>query len=853
MKNSRKLFLAITISALLSNCTNGGLTKTEEPVPDTSADQFSVGVKETDDAKLITISKNSLDNEFLLQSSITIQKGYGAHVSNPTSQGMKSRIVTFKENGDELLMFEAAEGMQPGDELDAHILLASFPIKEKTDSSIAFDFNEGMKNVIIDWDWYVSDFFGNVIWPDVAVKVENSYLRSAEAKTDAVSMTQDLSVSDYGYLVPIEVVYYLTPYKNNPNYTSARAPDFKYLGYFEANPVVQKDFGTPITYITKWDISKPVTYYLSTAIPEEYRNAVREGVLYWNKIFGKDILNAEMAPDGMTAPDFEHNIIQWHTDNYTGAYADAQVDPRTGEILHSQIFISSSFVEWAKANKIARLDRKLSKTFLTARQFGEAGLCSLSIADMFERTYLYSDTIKTLPQERIDAAVNDLLRLVTAHEVGHTLGLRHNFAASTVNEWNGATEDVIIRNYLKTGKISANALPPINSVMEYPSFQDDIITGAMINMEDAGLPSHDVYAINWGYFDSAKNPEYTGEAFCTDSQVGEFADCNRYDSGAHMVERTKYDVLQSLQKIPWFLSELYLYSKIALDTEDRDEIDTSTPSARYLVSSVINLMDKLTSLLMDDYQLLSIVRDFPDYTEADEEELDKRTMEWLNSEIASSDGIEKVMQIINPEEFQKTVQDFFEDFKSIINSKEYRHVALPDGGEVQFSGEELKYMLKRARELFPEVVEQLADGITRTLLNGKFKLIEETEKLEGVIAAWGGYVVTSGNGLDFDYSIDTRRNAISLLKSRGPLPDWLASYIQPIADELRRHLEEGFGMSLDEIDLEKIDRREREKIASELELYRALAGSGTGRPVEPLTEPIKEENSTALGWLKKLL
>src|SRR3989338_3882420 len=112
MKNSRKLFLAITISALLSNCTNGGLTKTEEPVPDTSADQFSVGVKETDDAKLITISKNSLDNEFLLQSSITIQKGYGAHVSNPTSQGMKSRIVTFKENGDELLMFEAAEGMK---------------------------------------------------------------------------------------------------------------------------------------------------------------------------------------------------------------------------------------------------------------------------------------------------------------------------------------------------------------------------------------------------------------------------------------------------------------------------------------------------------------------------------------------------------------------------------------------------------------------------------------------------------------------------------------------------------------------------------------------------------------------
>src|SRR5208283_4961321 len=78
--------------------------------------------------------------------------------------------------------------------------------------------------------------------------------------------------------------------------------------------------------------------------PPDYVEAVKDGILYWNRAFGKDLIQANRAPEGVTAPDAKLNIIQWVPwDNAGFAYADVLLDPLTGESAHGQAYITSVF------------------------------------------------------------------------------------------------------------------------------------------------------------------------------------------------------------------------------------------------------------------------------------------------------------------------------------------------------------------------------------------------------------------------------------------------------------------------------------------------------------------------------
>lgn len=929
----RWLVVLATLS-FLAGCAGGG--GGGEPLPSESPPISG----DAEDSNLLTIQKGALGEEFLLQSSIAVQQGYGSHATNPTSSALKSRIVVFEEQGDELLLLETSHGYQPGDELPAHKLITAFPIVERDGENVVFDFNKGMATVLLSWDWYGSDY-GSAVWPDVAFSIDNSYLREVTAEPEAITAIQTLSMRYSIYftplLLPVEITYYITPYKENPNYTPVESPGFDYLGFFEANPLIQEDFGDAFTYITRWDISKPVTYYVSPAFPEEYRDAVREGVLYWNKVFGKEVMRAEIAPEEVTAPDFEHNIIQWHTDhNAPYAYADAQMDPRTGEILHAQIFIPSVFTEWYRAYGIAEYDRKLGEEegtekggaeggvakddvrdyFLSARQLEESRLCQLTLDDLLDGIYMQRDVVNALPPERIESLTIDLLRRVVAHEVGHTLGLRHNFAASTVNEWGAEEEEDIVRRYFREGVLPGDIVPPANSVMDYHSYADKIIIGALIGREEAQPLPYDSYAMQWGYFGADQDPVYEGHPFCTDSQVWYFEDCALFDAGAHLMERRAYETRHSFEKIPWLLSEAYLAAKANYNPRYRRPVAESTPSAWYLSASVIGPWYDLIELFIHEPRLLSIYREHPDYTDIDSEDVKAEAMDWLNFEIAYAGGIDKVLQLIDPEVFQKVVRGFPAEFKKIITSEELKAVPLSEGGSISFSEEEIDYMLKRADKLFPEVDEALASGITSSLaligsnygdmdymiehvgdifpgadggldlesivrlwIFSDLKLLDSIEGVEAILARWAEYVITTtpslrhsapepteeGGGeespaiarLDFRYSIGTRRKAAGLLIGGGPLPEWLDVYIPPVADKLREQLETAFGMPIENINLKNFPRRDRQRIAEELGVYYMLAGSGViPIPYEDMEEPgqqREDDSGEALGWMQKLL
>ena len=833
----------------------------------------------------LAIHKSALGGEFLLQASFSEQQSYGGHVSNPTSSGLKSRIVVFQEYGEELLMLDAGGEFHPGDELTSHILITSFPVKEQDGDTIVFNFNKGMSNFVAAWDWYGSDFSGQVLYPDMVLSVKDSYIRGVDASSEAITVKQTMSVGYGLYLLPMELTYYITRYRENSNFVPVISPGFDYVGFFEANPLVQDDFGIPYNYISRWDVSGPITYYLSQDVPEEYRDSICQGVLYWNKIFGSDVLKCEIAPEGITAPDFKHNIIQWHTDHFTGAYADAQLDPRTGEILHSQVFLSSGLVA-AQHSITGRIDRKLQdykkffkdkisedpeepsaddQTYLSAKEFKESRWCELSLTDVFNKFYLHRDAMQDLAPGRLESITQDLLTWLAAHEVGHTMGLRHNFAASSVNEWSGAEEEEIFKSYMREGVLPDGITAPHNSVMEYPNLYTDVIAGALIKKGQVSGFSYDHYAIQWAYFGDGSDPVYQGNPYCPDSQIGRYADCEPYDSGRHLVERRAFEARRSLETVPHLLAEIYLDAKASINPMWRQSVTGSTPPAWYLAGSVVWPWSRVLTLFTEEIRLVDFYRQYPDLIDADRGAIDERMLTWLDSEISEAGGIEEVLKLINPAYFRATAENFATQFEQLINSDAYQNVPLFEGGSAGFTSDEISFMRMRAGDIFPAVEDELAYAISLVLQIGRFKLIDEIEKVEEALTQWGGFIITSGSGLDFRYSFGTRVTALSLLVSGGPLPDWMSVYIPAIAGRLRENLEAGFGRPLEEIDIRSYPREDQQHLSDELAIYYILASRGVGSNFNgPAEEPGAEEPADegggeelggegAVSWLQKLL
>lgn len=848
----RIIWVLLVASAFLgtAGCNGNGGTRVDDgiPMPDESPGISS----EEGGGNNLVISKNSLGQEFLFQTLISHEKDYGSVVWNPTSKGMKSRIVTFERHDGELLMIESANGQKPGDELESTILLTTFPIIREDGDKIVFDFNDGMRFYISSWDWYVSDHLGMAIKPEPVYFVESSFVKSVETVGDAVTIIQVMSTIVGNALMPVEATYYLRKYRPNPSFAPVQSPGFDCLGYFETNPIVQKDFGNTFNYITKWDISKPVTYYLSQDIPEEYREAVKEGVLYWNKAFGDEVLKVEMAPDGVKAPNFKHNIIQWHTAHYSGAaYADVQVDPRTGEILHAQVFISSGQIAWAARSYLEYINRRLSDSSDSEEDFSSGFSPEVFVNDF----YYHSDVVRSLTNERMNAIVADMLRWVAAHEVGHTLGLRHNFAASTVSGWSGEEEDKILRDYLREGLLPSDGNIPMNSVMEYPSTAARIIAGAMIKLEEMPALPHDEYAIKWGYLGSGEKPVYKHHPFCTDSHVGLYTDCQKYDSGAHMIERSSHRARQSLEKIPWLLSEIYLESKNHFDKMKRKPIEESTPGAKELASTVAFEWMNLLTLLSENLRLKSVLDKYSDLIESDFKLVDEETLRWLEYEISYAGGIDRIFKLIDPDYYLRTVDGFTEKFREVISSEGYKNARLPDGGTVSFSEDEIDYMIRRASELFPAVDENIVDFINMVIARTNLKVVSASEAEEERIARWIEYVITAWRNIDFRYSAEVRGKAVDLLGVGGPLPGWMKSYAPAMVEKVRVRLEEKYGMPVGEINVANFPRRKQDVVSKDLQIYYRLLNIVGDMPIPgPVMPPVERPagNGDALRWMRLL-
>jgi hypothetical protein len=233
--------------------------------------------------------------------------------------------------------------------------------------------------------------------------------------------------------------------------------------------ITYMDFATPIEeQVTKRFISrhrlqkkdptarvseavKPIVYYVDRGAPEPVRSALLEGARWWNQAFEaigyKDAFRVELMPADVDPMDVRYNVIQWvHRSTRGWSYGNSLVDPRTGEIIQGRVSLGS----------------------LRDRQ-------DFLIAEGLLAPYDKTNTASPKLMEMVLAR----LRQLAAHEVGHTLGLQHNYAASPVNR---------------------------SSVMDYPAPRAKLGADGVPELSDAyakGIGEWDKVAIAYGYQDFA--------------------------------------------------------------------------------------------------------------------------------------------------------------------------------------------------------------------------------------------------------------------------------------------------------------------------------------------------------------
>ena len=190
---------------------------------------------------------------------------------------------------------------------------------------------------------------------------------------------------------------------------------------------------------------KPITFWIDRTVPLKYRPAVIAGVLEWNKAFAaigfKEALRVEVQADDadFDTLDFGRASIRWLTNSRVafGGLGQRHVDPRSGEILHAGISIESLDSRNVRAVRTQILSPALAAfdPATAAAAHGAPGHeCSFADAAAEQLAYALElmDTRGEIDPASPEAQrfVEDYVKQVTVHEVGHALGLRHNFRAS---------------------------------------------------------------------------------------------------------------------------------------------------------------------------------------------------------------------------------------------------------------------------------------------------------------------------------------------------------------------------------------------------------------------------------------
>ncbi len=223
---------------------------------------------------------------------------------------------------------------------------------------------------------------------------------------------------------------------------------------------------------------KPIVYYVDNGAPKAIQNALIEGASWWNQAYEaagfRNAFQVKVLPPDADPLDVRYNVINWvHRSTRGWSIGDSIVDPRTGEIIKGVVTLDSQ-----RARQDFLIGSGLAPQYAASNL--PNGACDFALLPDVD--YLMNAASET----EVDAMLLARIRQLSAHEVGHTLGLAHNFAASSYGR---------------------------GSVMDYPAPMIEIKNGKLdfSNAYAIGIGSYDKYAIRYAYTQFPSGANETGE------------------------------------------------------------------------------------------------------------------------------------------------------------------------------------------------------------------------------------------------------------------------------------------------------------------------------------------------------
>ncbi len=248
---------------------------------------------------------------------------------------------------------------------------------------------------------------------------------------------------------------------------------------------------------------QPIVYWLDKNIPPQYRKSVEAGVLEWNKAFEKigfkNAIVVRQQPDDADWDnmDARHASIRWFVGADVGfAVGPNHSDPRTGEIIDADIGLSDAFGRSSRRFIVEDVGTALAGTPAHGANHpqgdGHAAYCNYAheaAAEMDFALDLLQARGELAPDSpEAEAFVQSVIKDVTTHEVGHTLGLKHNFKGSTV------VSRAMLQDKTFTEKNGISG-----SVMDYNAYNLAVRGERQGSFNNTVLGPYDYWAIEYAY------------------------------------------------------------------------------------------------------------------------------------------------------------------------------------------------------------------------------------------------------------------------------------------------------------------------------------------------------------------
>ena len=621
--------------------------------------------------------------------------------------------------------------------------MASFPIVEETEEWVTIDFNKGMRRAFADI-WYSIGRSFNPFMGEETYEIPGARVFEVSQMDGQVVIRQSAQVRSRQFSPDMEnryeIRYFIKPYQpGDYQGKEYNRRDDRYVRFFETAARLEKTTGRPSTRIARFDLNKPLKFYYSSNTPEAYEEAVKGGIEYWNRAFGRKVIEVDKAPEGITAPSAGHNIVQWVPwDNAGFAYADILVDPITGESQRGQAYMTSVFAISGKASarRILRRMRSLAEEGEeedTPKDGGEkergqavfwphSRVCHVS-PHVFAKQYAEGlEAVLAHPDasdEMVLQMSQDYVRAIVAHEVGHVLGLRHNFAGSLDTTVSHERLEKWLHAYLKQEDLSEFENDyTANSIMDYQVFVAAALTGAKMRTTETVLP-HDRGAILWGYYDDREVTEKK-TLYATDRDTGTWDDVNVFDYGADPVVTSYAAISDAVRQLPNSLIEQFIRAKAPRDP--RDQIPLEEVNLSFSVGPVGFELRDMLQWFGSSARSLTVERQFDFVGPLNQKEVQQAHWKRLNEQIESLGGIDRAIFAFLPEELKLslkekpkgaavaprlTAESLNKNLKALLESPAYQKFVGLDDKEYEFTEEERKLIAERAETLFAKLSDAL--------------------------------------------------------------------------------------------------------------------------------------------------